>query len=262
MACNGETYIPIPARVWNRVDSRCAVYSINPTKQQMLIKGNILQYKKNSASLSKKQLYSKIAKGEWINRSTTWAIQNDRGYTNPNSTYLKRINGTNIAIDRLTGQIIGPTSLPLTCPTSPQQPSETLPIIEDGGGGEEPEDPELPPIEEPTDSSGNTLPEGNTDTLIDPIVISDGGNLICSITEIPCSNYTKTTITKEYCNPTTASNVPGKLGILCWDETFDTWYIKNNLTMPTSNDKWPETKGPPNDPTYIAATSATNLLSS
>jgi hypothetical protein len=57
----------------------------------MFIKGNILQYKANSANLSQKQLYSKIAqgRGHWTNRSKTWATQSQT-YTNPNMGSLAR----------------------------------------------------------------------------------------------------------------------------------------------------------------------------
>ena len=92
MACfNENCYLPRPPRAWSRVQNSCSLIdnvSGNSTlfldkDMQMLVKGNILQYKANSSNLTKTQKYSKIAKGQWINRNTTWAIQNTRGYTNP-----------------------------------------------------------------------------------------------------------------------------------------------------------------------------------
>jgi hypothetical protein len=58
-------------------------------------KGNILQYKGNSANLTKNQRYSKIAKRQWTNRTTTWATQSQI-YTNPNTSSLARIGQTYI----------------------------------------------------------------------------------------------------------------------------------------------------------------------
>ena len=100
----------------------------------MLNKGNVLQYNANSSNLTKAQKYSKIAKGQWVNRNTTWATQSTRGYTNPNTKNLKRTgNVVNIAINSTTGAIIGPTSEPLTCPTTEKiLPAETI-VIQDGG---------------------------------------------------------------------------------------------------------------------------------
>jgi len=92
-------YNPIPSRVWNRVQGRCSTDSYDPNinysetdyEKQMLFKGNILQYKKNSSNLTKKQKYTQIAKGMWTNRNKTWATQSAT-YTNPNTSSLLRVN--------------------------------------------------------------------------------------------------------------------------------------------------------------------------
>jgi len=64
----------------------------------MLNKGNVLQYKKNSSNLTKKQQYALIAQGKWVNRKT-WATQSASGYTNPNTKGLQRVNSVDLAID-------------------------------------------------------------------------------------------------------------------------------------------------------------------
>jgi hypothetical protein len=104
-------YYPKPTRDWSRVQNLCTDISNNYvpdsvyvplTKQniplsqydyekQMLLKGNILQYKKNSSNLTKNQRYTQIAKGMWTNRSKTWATQSDK-YSNPNTNSLQRVN--------------------------------------------------------------------------------------------------------------------------------------------------------------------------
>jgi len=142
-------YNPIPPRVWSRVQNICTnttdtsqlVY--NPyTKQfvtiaefneykQMLSKGNILQYKKNSSNITKQQRYAQIAKGKWTNRTKSFATQSQT-YTNPNISSLQRVNYTTIPfpnnIISAPNNIAGPfqygVSNPFNCPTD---------SIEDGG---------------------------------------------------------------------------------------------------------------------------------
>lgn len=93
-------YLPQPPRAWSRVDNRCTYDNSNTIidgydpiifkRLAQIQKGNVLQYKKNSSQLTKKQKYSQIAKGLWANRTKTWATQSDI-YTNPNTTGLKRV---------------------------------------------------------------------------------------------------------------------------------------------------------------------------
>ena len=95
---NTNSYLPIPERAWSRVENRCPYDSSsnfqNHTdvyyKTALINKGNVLQYKKNSTQLTKKQRYAQIAKGLWTNRTKSWATQTDT-YTNPNVTSLKRV---------------------------------------------------------------------------------------------------------------------------------------------------------------------------
>lgn len=112
--CLGPNYNPAPPRAWSRVENPCAyddgtgynqgsqtdvyvpvagTYMTSALYQQyyqpMFLKGNILQYKKNAASLTQKQRYSKIARGQWTNRTKTWATQSQT-YTNPNTNSLGR----------------------------------------------------------------------------------------------------------------------------------------------------------------------------
>jgi hypothetical protein len=216
MECYNKCYLPIPPRDWSRVQNSCSLDTDDNTsnglvkmpltgeivstallaeKYAMLNKGNVLQYKANSSNLTKAQRYSKIAKGQWINRNTTWATQSSRGYTNPNTTSLKRAgNVVNIAIDPNTGTIIGPTDAPITCPQ---------------------------------------------DVNPDPIVIPDGGVLICSIQENPCTGVIKQSLGQQLCHLTTDSNVPGTIQDLCWNDGTQTWYPRQRFQMSNSGNKWP-----------------------
>ena len=88
------SYNPNPTRVWSRVQDRCTytdnssyenVYvpltrttmplSLANYQAQVISKGNILQYKKNSSQLTKKQKYTQICKGLWTNRTKSYATQ-------------------------------------------------------------------------------------------------------------------------------------------------------------------------------------------
>ena len=104
---------PNPTRVWSRVQSQCTY--INPDSSynsiyipltgqtvsssealyydKLQYKGNILQYKGNSAGLSKKQKYAQIAKGLGPSRTKVFATQTQT-YTNPNTSSLLRVGFT------------------------------------------------------------------------------------------------------------------------------------------------------------------------
>ena len=244
MSCyNSNNYLPQPPRVWSRVQNRCDVDSNDYTivhasvlreKHAMLNKGNVLQYKANSSNLTAAQRYSKIAKGQWVNRNTTWASQSTRGYTNPNTTSLKRYgNVVNIAVDPITGTVIGPTTNPPTCP---QQFIPVYPALPSNVGGSS--DPDIPPPVEPTPAS-NTFPAIIPESPVEPDVMQDGGSLICSIQENICTGEITKRISQQLCYPTTASDVPGTIQDLCWDDGTPTWYPRSRYIMTNSTNKWP-----------------------
>ncbi len=103
-------YNPNPPRVWSRVQNPCTFippnlpfqYNVyvpltNETMTQaqanygekQLYKGNILQYKANSAQLTKSQKYAQLAKCLGPSRTKIFATQSET-YTNPNTTGLLR----------------------------------------------------------------------------------------------------------------------------------------------------------------------------
>ncbi len=256
MSClNGYCYLPQPPREWSRVQNSCSLITsdvnnndlvkdpytgelvlpvILEEKLAMLNKGNILQYKANSSNLTQLQKYSKIAKGQWINRNTTWATQSLFGYTNPNTTGLKRDGNINIAINPITGEIIGPTLAPPTCPQQIIQNRQVLPYNDASSAIE----PVIPPPVEPTPES-NVFPPIINETPVGPMVIQDGGNLICSIKENICTGETKRSLSQQLCHLTTDSDVPGTIQELCWNDGTQTWYPKKRYIMTNSANKWP-----------------------
>jgi hypothetical protein len=278
MSCNNSNcYLPQPPRAWSRVQNECSVITSFPEndneltrlvpfpytkklviaatfKEQidMLRKGNILQYKANSSNLTKNMKYSKIAQGMWTNRNTTWATQSTRGYTNPNTTSLKRIAKVNIAFDPVTRIPLGPTILPVTCPSFETNNNSALPFST-GAGTSNIVIPTLPKTP-PTNPNNNDtfIPPVAPLAEPDPIVIQDEGVLICSIQENICTGYTKASLSQQLCNPTSDSDVPGQIRDLCWNDGTPTWYPRQRYTMSNSDNKWPYTTGPL-DTTTISA---------
>jgi hypothetical protein len=103
-------YNPVPPRVWSRVQNPCTYTVPGSDYTQAFIpltgetvsqaqadyqikqinKGNILQYKGNSARLTKSQKYSQLARCAGPNRTKVFATQSET-YTNPNTTGLLRV---------------------------------------------------------------------------------------------------------------------------------------------------------------------------
>lgn len=97
-------YNPVPPRAWSRVQNSCTYNNVNNTtnstsyaqsdfNNKMSNKGNVLQYKGNSARFTKSQLYSQLANCTGPNRTKVFATQSDT-YSNPNTTGLLRVNYT------------------------------------------------------------------------------------------------------------------------------------------------------------------------
>ena len=212
---NGANYLPIPPRVWSRVQNQCT-YTLDSSYNQtyvplinqtlspeqaifldkQLYKGNILQYKANSSRISKKQKYSQIAKGLWANRTKVFATQSQT-YTNPNTTSLKRVNYVDIPYPN---QIPGfPNNI-----SGPYQYNITNPF-----------------------NCSST-------------VIQDGGNLVCNAYVNPCTGEVTQNLSQQQCFPTYCSDVPGAVIDLCWNPKIQTWFPKPRYFMNNSTSKWPE----------------------
>lgn len=270
MACfafNGQP--PRPPRVWSRVQGICStlpVDTISPIEAgtiAMASKGNVLQYKKNSSNITKQQRYSQIAKGMWTNRNTTWASQTITT-TMPNTLSLKRVNYKTIYLDNG-----APANLPITCPT-PVEPTipNKLPINPNINGSNQLNDtqfgiitPPCPvyviPPGPPIYIVGGPYPEvpkKPVDPIIIPVlpyikpplepaprvVIPDGGNLICNITENICTGEVLSdTRANDNCNPSSASDVPGPIVPLCYNDGLPTYYPRQRYIMTNSANKFP-----------------------
>ena len=246
---NSKGYLPQPPRAWSRVQNSCSIitgpeeeefvqvpystkvvpYAELGTNIAMLRKGNVLQYKKNSSNLTKQQRYSLIAKGQWTNRTKTWATQSDRGYTNPNNQSYIRVGATNVTLDG------APTFLPVTCPRFPIINNGVLPAIAGGGT----QNNVLPPPVLPLPNAGGSVIPLVPVAPVEPIVIQDFGNLVCGTFENLCTGEIIQALKLDNCHPTTDSDVPGPIEELCWNDGNPTWYPRQRYVMTNSTDKWP-----------------------
>ena len=211
-------YLPLPPRVWSRVQNPCTFTNPNDNytqafipltnqtvslaqanyEEKLLYKGNILQHKNNSARLTKSQKYTQLAKCMGPSRTKVFATQSQT-YTNPNTTGLLRVNYNTYPFpNQLVGQ---PNNI-----SGPFQYN----------------------VPNPFDCSSN--------------VLQDGGNLVCGTYANQCtgeiikSGKTSAVI----CNPSYCSDVPGGPTLLCWNTNVQTWFPKPRYVMNNSTDGWPE----------------------
>jgi hypothetical protein len=197
MSCLGPNYNPNPPREWSRYKPRCLN---NDDNAQMYIKANILQYKKNSSQLTKKQKYASLAQRKF----TSWASQSSQS-SFPNIKFLKRENQSYIVAPQ-SRNIIDSNNI-----TS----YELQDCIKNKIN--------LPPI---------------VDTPGVPIyLIPNGGRLICNTIENPCTGALLQKQANNICYPTTSSDVPGQIKLLCWSGILPTFFPKVRRTYKTGDNK-------------------------
>ncbi len=261
MSCLGPTYLPKPTRAWSRFQNTCPdmnnaealelqKYSIyddstkvpNSAKYKMpeYKKGNILQYRANSAGLTKNQKYALMARGKWTNRTTTWATQSET-VTNPNTKNLQRVSANYTIINTTNDPELTDTEfIEINCPVVPER--KTYPALPSNASEtQEPGDnPDVPIQPDDPDHKNVYFPP-----YIDPgrpqieNIIEDGGGLLCNVTVNPCTGEVYSGAIKDDCFPTTDSDVPGQIGLLCWNNSLQTYYPRTKRTYGNSLNKWP-----------------------
>lgn len=239
MSCLAPNYNPMPPREWGRYENPCAYMAENPMdvktelvyKYDILKKGNILQYKKNSSNINKQQRYAQIARGLWTNRTTTWATQT-QSYTNPNTNSLRRSNFQNF--NTLT---LAPTSAPITCPAPVIPTNYVLPPVNGNSGSGS--NPVLPPPPSHGSQTNPVLPPIVPVAEPEPVIIPDGGSLICNISENICTGEIYGVTSNQFCNLTTESDVPGPIIYLCYNDGLPTYYPRVRRAFASTGSKWP-----------------------
>jgi len=261
MSCLGPDYNPDPTKEWYRFQNRCpTINNVSSANETNFIledpasvlphayeynvavykKGNVLQYKKNSADLTKKQRYSQIAKGMWTNRTKTWSSQSE-SVTNPNSDLLKRVNYDTLLIPDFSvdgTEIIDPvltTSAITSCLPIPAKNFAALPARSYLKNN----NPLVPPVVTKTSTTLIMPPYVYRPKTIIQAAVQTGGSLIGSIVANPCTGQTLQQTYVQQCNSTSESDVPGPPTLLCWNDGLQTYYPKTRLTYGTSGNKWP-----------------------
>uniref|UniRef100_A0A6C0D9L8 Uncharacterized protein n=1 Tax=viral metagenome TaxID=1070528 RepID=A0A6C0D9L8_9ZZZZ len=264
MSCLGPNYNPIPTREWYRFENVC-VHNNNNNKNNSVIwngkfyplsnlkKGNVLQYKKNSANITKQQRYAQIVKGKWTNRTKTWGTQTVT-YTNPNIASLKRIcynkiitnngNETNASSCINSYQ---PTDLPLTCDKYIKPSFHSLPINKNVSSKTNQNMPFNKNNKQINNINySNVLPKTivtsnhATKTKTQNEVIPNGGILLYNISENICTGQIYSITEPQTCFPSTDSNIPGPPVYLCYNSNLPTYYPRQRVSFSAGGNKWPE----------------------
>ena len=260
MSCLGPDYNPDPTKEWYRFQNRCpTINNVSSANEVNLIledpvnvvpqtyeynvavykKGNVLQYKKNSADLTQKQRYSQIAKGMWTNRTKTWSSQSE-SVTNPNSDLLKRVNYNTVLVPNYSvdgTELIDPvlsTSDITSCLPIPAKNFSALPARSYLKNN----NPSVPKVVNSTIALILPPYVYRPKTIIQA-AIQTGGSLIGTIVANPCTGQTLQQTYTQDCYPSSDSDVPGPVTILCWNDGLQTYYPKTRLTYGTSGNKWP-----------------------
>jgi hypothetical protein len=267
MSCLGPNYNPIPTREWDRFENVCihnnnnSSYTNNNNNSIIwngksfplsdLKKGNVLEYKKNSANITKQQRYAQIAKGKWINRTNTWASQTET-YTNPNVGSLKRICYSKIITNNRQLENASrclnsnqPTDLPLSCnkymkPTFKSLPVNKLYNNNNNSNNNTPIRPKKLNLTLPSTIQNNTNTNINlTQKNVTPNVIPSGGMLVYNITENICTGEIYNITEPQTCFSSTDSDIPGKPTTLCYNSNLPTYYPRQRKTY-SEGGKWPQ----------------------
>jgi hypothetical protein len=239
MSCLGPEYNPLPPREWVRFHNRCSqnentrITANEAYLLQMNIKANVLQHNNNNARLNKNQKYGQLAKRYF----KTYGTQTQT-YSNPNIKSFERINESYIVLPNVT--IINNNDVTLiqniNCIKDKIQDNfPNLPSI-----GENKDEPPIiippQPIIDPVNPTDPPYIPSPGETIY---IIPDGGKLICNRIADPCTGDILDKTRNNNCFPTSCSDVPGKIKLLCWVGREQIYFPKVKRTYGTSGNKWP-----------------------
>lgn len=230
-----NNYLPIPPRAWSRVDSRCTYDNStndNSSSYDPFIFNRLAQLNKGNV-LQYKKNSTQLTKNQRYSQIAKGLWTNrTKTWATQSDTYT---NPNTTSLKRV-GYVRYPKN-----------------DITPGS---------------PANLSGPYVP---VSALTDPFncpnfTFKDGGSLICSTYENPCTGEViKRTFQPNY-YPTSDSNVPGPIQYLYWDPRLQTWFPRQRLTMNNSTNKWPynyklfQSAIHPNAPTLEIVSSTTNSV--
>ena len=231
MSCLGPKYNPLTPRNWIRFNNRCSQQNEVTADEAYLIqmnkKSNILQYNNNNARFNKNQKYGQFATRYFKTFGSQTQI-----YSNPNIKLFERINETYKVLQNVT--IINDNDVTqiqniICIKDKIQNNFPNLPSVRSDGGNN------LIMPQQPNISSINL----NNPPYITPpgkiiYVIPDGGNLLCNRIVDPCTGNIIDKTRDTLCFPTSCSDVPGKIQLLCWSGREPIYFPKVKRTYGTS----------------------------
>jgi len=238
MSCLGPEYNPLPPREWVRFHNRCSQRNEIPVSAneayllQMNRKANILQYNNNSARFNKNQKYGQLA-----NRYFKTFGSQTQTYSNPNIKLFERTNETYKVLPNVT--LINENDVTqiqnINCIKDKIQ--DNFPNLPSIGGNSEKEQIIIPPQPDISPSNPSNPPYiPPPGTII--YVIPDGGKLLCNRIADPCTGDILDKTRDKLCFPTSCSDVPGKIELLCWSGREQVYFPKVKRTYGTSGNKW------------------------
>jgi hypothetical protein len=238
MSCLGPEYNPLPPREWVRFNNRCSqrnevpITAVESYLVQMNRKANILQYNNNNARFNKNQKYGQLANRYF----KTYASQTETS-SNPNIKLFERTNETYTVLPNVS--IINDDDVTqvknINCIKDTINDNfSNLPSIADYN---EPQIiiPPQPDILPDYPSNLPYIPPPGVTVYIIP----DGGKLICTRFADPCTGEILEKTRNRLCFPTSCSDVPGKIQLLCWSGREKIYFPKVKRTYGTSGNKWP-----------------------
>lgn len=208
---NSNYYFPIPPRAWNRVQKKCIYENSSNLENNDYIQDPIISYRvaliKKGNVLQYKNNSSNLTKKQKYSQIAKGLWQNRTKTWATQSDIYTNPNTTSL-------KRVGYTEYPINdiTPGSPANisgPYNTVDFIDD-------------PFNCPN------------------LTFKDGGSLVCSTYENPCTGKIIEQNLQPKYYPTTDSNVPGPIQYLYWDPKIQTWYPKVQRIMNNSTNKWPE----------------------
>ena len=100
-------------------------------------------------------------------------------------------------------------------------------------GGSNPKPPPIipPKPKNPSGSSSAVVPNIVPAAPPTQIVVPDGGQLVCTIKENICTGEILSVSKSSNCAPTSASDVPGPIQLLCYSDGLPTYYSKTKQIL-------------------------------
>lgn len=230
-----NNYLPIPPRAWSRVDNRCTYdtsVNDNSSGYDPLVFRRLAQLNKGNV-LQYKKNSTQLTKNQRYSQIAKGLWTNrTKTWATQSDTYT---NPNTTSLKRV-GYVRYPKN-----------------DITPGS---------------PANLSGPYVP---VSALTDPFncpnfTFKDGGSLICSTYENPCTGQVIERTFQPNYYPTSDSNVPGPIQYLYWDPRLQTWYPRQRLTMNNSTNKWPynyklfQSAIHPSAPTLEIVSSTTNSV--